>query len=224
MHATVIKTCGWAVSSVEHLMAAVWVAGLTNLEIVVSGAEIPILDGSALLFWQAIKNAGIVDQDKEAVSIEPRRELVLADAKGRRLVVQPRANPGGHLSLEYTADFKHLLVGGGSFKADLTGTLFGDEIAPARTFGFLEQLPLLRFHQLARGTSLGNSVVIGDDVMNEMRFVDECVRHKVLDLVGDMALLGVCLQADVVAHKTSHDFNRLLVQHYLLHPDEWRRV
>jgi UDP-3-O-[3-hydroxymyristoyl] N-acetylglucosamine deacetylase len=224
MHATVLKYDNWRVSTVEHLMAAVSAAGLTNLEIIVRGAEIPILDGSALLFWQSIKNAGIVDQKVQAVVIRPKSEIFLSDDKGRQLLVLPHDATGQGLILEYAADFRQAMLGGATFEGQLTAGFFEQEIAPARTFGFLEQLPMLRFYGLAKGTSLGNSVVFGDSLMNEMRFTNECVRHKVLDLIGDMALLGVSLQARVKAHKTSHDFNRLLVEHYLRNPSCWEFV
>ncbi len=221
MHATVLKTNGWSVSTVEHLMAALWVFGITNLEIVVSGTEVPILDGSALLFCHELRKVGVVTQDASGTVIIPKQEITLADDKGRKLIITPAA---GELSIAYTADFKSPLTGKEILNVVLTEHVFVDEIAPARTFGFLDQLPLLRKYNLARGTSLGNTLVVGDDLVNPMRLNDECVRHKMLDLIGDMALLGVGLQAHIAATKTGHDFNRLLVKHYKEHPEDWKVV
>ncbi len=221
MHATVIKSDGWSVSTVEHLMAALWVFGITNVEIIVTGNEIPILDGSALLFCHEIRRTGVVMQGVAARRITPKREIILEDDKGRVLLVQPAIKG---LSIAYTADFKNPLAGSGSLNIKLTEEVFEQAIAPARTFGFLEQLPLLRQHNLARGASLGNTLVLGEGLINPVRLEDECVRHKVLDLIGDMALLGVGLVAHVSATKTGHDFNRLLIKHYKEHPADWALV
>lgn len=221
MHATVIKTDGWAVSTVEHLMAALWVFGVTNLEILVTGTEVPILDGSALLFCHEIRQAGIVTQQAPAKAITPKHEVTIADEKGRKLIITPAA---AGLSIAYAAEFRNPLTGKGVLNIALTEYAFEHEVAPARTFGFLDQLPLLRQYNLARGTSLGNTLVVGDDLVNPMRLSDECIRHKMLDLIGDMALLGVGLQAHVAATKTGHDFNRLLVKQYKEHPEDWSVV
>jgi len=221
MHATVLRGEGWAVSTVEHLMAAVWVAGVTNLEILVEGPEIPILDGSSLLFCQALKEGGVVRQGGFARFVTPAQIIQLHDEKGRSLVLEP-ATDG--LTIAYAAGFKHPLAGVDRLHTRVTPEIFEHDVAPARTFGFLEQLPHLRQHKLARGTSLGNSVVIGDYLMNEMRLAGECVRHKVLDLIGDMSLLGVGLQARVRADRTSHDFNRLLIKHFKENPTQWLPV
>lgn len=221
MHATVLKSNGWYVSTVEHLMAALWVFGITNLEILITGTEIPILDGSALLFCHEIRQAGIVTQKASAVTIAPKKDITIADDKGRKVVIKPAAEG---LFIAYAADFKSPLSGNSTLEVVVTEQLFERAIAPARTFGFLEQLPLLRQHNLARGTSLGNTLVLSDDMVNEMRLEDECVRHKVLDFIGDVALLGVGLVADVSATRTGHDFNRLVVKHYKEHPEDWRLV
>ena len=102
---------------------------------------------------------------------------------------------------------------------------FSEHIAPARTFGFLDQLPFLRRHGLAKGTTLGNMVVIGEEeFLNDIRFEDEFVRHKFLDLLGDLALLGKNLAGSIKAQKTGHNFNRLVVRHYINNPDMWKLI
>jgi UDP-3-O-[3-hydroxymyristoyl] N-acetylglucosamine deacetylase len=136
-------------------------------------------------------------------------------------LIQPSRD---RLFIDYKADFRNPFIGDSSLQMQISQEIFEQSIAPARTFGFLDQLPLLRQYNLARGTSLGNTVVIDGDLLNNMRLPAECVRHKVLDLVGDMALLGVGLAASVVAVKTGHGFNRLIVKHYKEHPEDWERV
>jgi UDP-3-O-[3-hydroxymyristoyl] N-acetylglucosamine deacetylase len=114
------------------------------------------------------------------------------------------------------------LVSKGELHGVMSCNYFVQHIAAARTFGFLEQLPFLRRHGLAKGTTLGNTVVIGEEeFLNDKRFEDEFVRHKFLDLIGDLALLGKNLVGSIVAQKTGHNFNRLVVKHYIEHPGEW---
>lgn len=129
------------------------------------------------------------------------------------------------LHVDYRAEFVRGVEGAEHFSCIVTPEFFTHEIAPARTFGFVEQLPFLRQHGLALGTSLGNTVVIGPDgLFNDMRLPDECVRHKVLDLIGDLALLGKPLAATVRAYKTGHNFNRRVVEHFITHRELWEKV
>jgi UDP-3-O-[3-hydroxymyristoyl] N-acetylglucosamine deacetylase len=234
MHATVVKADGWAISTIEHLMASLWMMGVDNAVVEFEGYEVPILDGSALPFVQAIQDAGLEVLDQKRRFLTPKAPLTLADGKGRSVIITPPASvvatgivtaaEAEHLMVDYTADFNHPLAGKPIFQAAVTTDLFVREIAPARTFGFLEQLPFLRQHKLAQGTCLGNTVVIGQEVLNELRFADEPVRHKVLDLLGDMSLIGNRLVGAVTASKTSHSFNRMVVEHLVQHPDQWMFV
>ena len=219
MHATVFNFRGWVVSTVEHLMAALYALGITNAQIHVRGSEIPILDGSAFIFAQEVKASGIEDQGVLQMCLRPKAAIKLHDEQGRFIVLDPTDSED--LEVDYSGDFKHPLVGAQAMQGIVSEDFFMHQVAPARTFGFLAQLPLLRKHQLALGSSLGNTVVIGDEMMNEMRLPDECIRHKVLDLIGDLSLLGMPLVAHVTAHKTSHQFNRLVVQHRLNNPELW---
>lgn len=230
MHATVIRTNQWALSTVEHLMAALMLMGVDNLDIIVQGTEIPILDGSALPFVQGIADVGVYEQSASKQWITPRERLEFADDKGRSMFIEPppivqdqELKPS--LFIDYNADFMHPLNGNPMLSGQVTQDFFMREIAPARTFGFLEQLPFLRHHKLAQGTSLGNSLVIGNgELLNEMRLPDECVRHKFLDLIGDLSLLGKNLIGTVKANKTSHNFNRLVIEHFLKNPEKWRFI
>ena len=222
MHATVIRgghDNKWAVSTIEHLMAAVSMAGLDHVQIIVDGPEIPILDGSALPFVYGICDAGIVFFDAPKQFVTPKETLVFSDNDGRRIEII--SNKTGELFIDYKADFMHPLAGPATFASVINQDVFMHEIAPARTFGHLEQLPFLRQHGLARGTSLGNTVVIGQELLNDMRFADECVRHKVLDLLGDMSMAGMRIAGTIKANKTGHAFNRLVALHVIQNPEKW---
>jgi UDP-3-O-[3-hydroxymyristoyl] N-acetylglucosamine deacetylase len=272
MHATVIKTREWYVSTIEHLMAALRMLDVDNVIIEMQGNEVPILDGSALPFVQGLLDTEFQEQDAPRKFITPQETLRFADDKGRVIEILPvRGDPSirclgaslrangkqenhppilnnsreanlsvrgecfmssankmyrtmNSFSISYTADFNHPLVGAQTFSADLSADFFAEQIAPARTFGFLEQLPFLRQHKLAQGSSLSNTVVIGQELLNDLRFPDECVRHKVLDLIGDLGLLPYRLLGTVTAAKTSHNFNRLVAEHCYQHPELWKIV
>lgn len=230
-HATVIKQNKWAISTVEHLMAAVWALNIDNITIHVDGpmVEIPILDGSAYPFIQMLQEEGIVvEQEIAKKFITPKSEITIEDNDGRSIKIYPPKNDQQglfSLYLDYTADFTHPLIGEQKFSGFINKDFFVKEVSPARTFGFLDQLPMLRQHRLALGSSLGNSVVIGaEGFLNELRFQDEFVRHKVLDLVGDLALLGNKLIGAVKAHKTGHRFHCLVIEHFIKNPDSWHFV
>jgi len=219
MHATVLKTEGWFVSTIEHLMAALRMLDVDNVLIELQGHEIPILDGSALPFVQGLLDVGFQEQGEPTQYMTPCETLHCADGKGRRINIEPSVNT---LSISYTAKFDHPLAGGTEFSGDMTKDFFIEQIAPARTFGFLEQLPFLRQHKLAQGSSLSNTIVIGEELLNDLRFPDECIRHKVLDLCGDLGLLPHRLIGTVTAANTSHNFNRLVTEHFCQHPTSWR--
>lgn len=226
MHATVLKCGKWGISTVEHLVAAIALLGIDNAVIEIDGYEVPILDGSALPFVQGLLEAGIVELEAPKHYLMPHETIRLADEQGRWIELSPLVDlQVKKLEIEYVAEFKHPLVGSLEFKGAVTTDSFIRDIAPARTFGFLSQLPYLRAHNLAQGSSLGNTLVIDDEqLMNEPRFEDECVRHKVLDLLGDLALLGKNLVGTVKAFKTSHSFNRLVIKHFIEHSDKWTLV
>lgn len=225
-HATVVRFESWALSTIEHLMAALMLMEIDNVDIFVHGTEIPILDGSSLPFVQGIMDVGVVLQDAPRRWITPKNRLEFSDDKGRFIHIEPSNNDRNKyepiLFVDYNADFVHPLNGDQTLQGAVTKDFFMKEIAPARTFGFLEQLPLLRHHNLAQGTSLGNTVVIGhDELLNDMRLPNECVRHKFLDLIGDLSLLGRSLIGSIKANKTSHNFNRLVIEHYIKNPEQW---
>jgi len=230
MHATVVKQKSWFVSTIEHLMAAIIVAEIDNLIIEIDGVEVPILDGSALPFIQKILDTGTREQEVRKTFLTPRNFLKFEDPQGRYIEITPAQELSSGvrdmtLFVDYKAEFNHPLAGSPVLQGAVTCDFFINQVAPARTFGFLDQLPFLRQHGLAKGTSLGNTVVIGqEELLNDMRIHDECVRHKFLDLIGDLSLLGKNLIGSIKAHKTGHSFNRLVIEHYIKHPEQWELV
>jgi len=231
---TIIQKDNFVVSTIEHLMASISGLGIDNLIIEVSGNEIPIMDGSAFPFAQSILDAGIKSQTQPKKFLTP-KEIIIFQEEDKAIEIRPisLSTPKGHVEefqigqnithFSYSIDFPHPLVRNKKLEIELNEENFVKEIAPARTFGFLKQLPMLRTHGLARGTNLGNTVVVGEyDYLNTLRFPDEFVRHKLLDLIGDLSLLGHQISGKITAHKTGHSFNRKVVEHYLNNPDKWK--
>lgn len=197
------------VLTVEHVMAAVAAHDIDNLVVDLDGPEVPIRDGSFADFYEALSTAGPVEQDAEAQVLELAGTVTAEGSAGASYVAT--AGPG--LRVSATIDFEHPTIGRrfGSFALDGS---FESEIGPARTFGFKADAEALHARGLALGSSLDNAVVLDDDgVMNdELRFEDEYLRHKVGDVMGDLALLGGRLEAHVVAHRPSHEGNIALAR------------
>jgi UDP-3-O-[3-hydroxymyristoyl] N-acetylglucosamine deacetylase / 3-hydroxyacyl-[acyl-carrier-protein] dehydratase len=195
------------VRTVEHLMGAMGACAVDNAVIDISGPEVPILDGSFRPFVDAIRGAGLEEQDAQARVWAVTSPVVVDGPNGGHYVCAPAAD----LRVSATIEFDHPLVRRqfASFNIDAT---FPDEIAPARTFGFLRDRDMLQARGLALGASFDNTVVLGDDGIEsgELRFPDEFVRHKIGDLVGDLAVLGGRVTGHVVADRPSHAGNLAL--------------
>ncbi len=206
------------IQTLEHMMAALYVLGLDSLEIELLGDEIPILDGSAAPFVQAIQEAGVVPtgQRREVVRLLKPHSI---EDKGARLSFAPAAD----LTISYVIDFSHPLIGRQEISFDLTRQVFLREIAPARTFGFVKDVAGLQKRGLARGGSLENAVVLDDErvISGALRFRDEFVRHKVLDLIGDLALFGHPLLGRFQAECAGHRLHLQAVLFLLENPDYW---
>jgi len=210
-----------SVHTVEHVLAALSAAGVTNAVVVLKGTEPPILDGSFLPYLEAIREVGIQEQEGEIPVIRIRSPLTVSTGKGASYV----ATPGRGLRASVTIDFPHAAIGRqfGSFRLD--EETFADELAPARTFGFREEAQALRERGLARGSSLENTIVLDETgVMNDsLRFPDEFLRHKVGDIVGDLALLQARVEGHLVAERPSHLGNvqlaRALRDHHRRSPE-----
>jgi len=213
--ATTIGKNGTRVQTVEHLLAAAAGLGIDNLEVEVDGPEIPAGDGSARPFVTLLAAAGRNQQSAR------RRPLTLPYplrvGKGGRWI---HIVPAPTFRISYTLDNDHPAVGTQVLSwAPTSERSFVDEVAPARTYGFLKDLGLMRKNGLARGGSLDNAVVVGNrGPLNGLRYRDEFVRHKILDLIGDLALLGRPILAHVVARNGGHALNLelvLAIQHAL---------
>lgn len=197
--ATVLGKDGATVSTVEHLLAALLGCGVTNATLVVDGPEIPVADGSAKAFSDAIVKAGVAAQS------ELRRRFVLSKPTfvrdGDRSIV---ALPASSFRIKFIADFAPP-VNAQYVDCEITPEFFIQEIAAARTFGYLHEVEALRKRGLAQGGSLENAIVFAPEgPLQPLRWPNEVVRHKVLDLMGDFALLGGWPQFEVVAIKSGH--------------------
>lgn len=193
------------IMTVEHVMAAAGALGIDNLVIEVSGPEAPIRDGSFQDYVTALQDAGLVEQDADARVITVSTPVALEGKGGESYV----AAPGQGLRISATIDFEHAAIGRQYGSFSITPETFQSEVASARTFGFEADEEELHARGLALGASLDNTVVLDSDgVMNEgLRFDDEFLRHKVGDLVGDLALLGARIDAHIVAERPSHEGN-----------------
>ncbi len=190
----------------EHLLAALLGLGIDNLEVETEGEELPILDGSSLPFAQALETAGIVEQNKLKNTLVLERPIKIVEAEASLEVL-----PYNGFKVNFMVDFP--IVGPQELSLRLSPQAFIREIAAARTFGYIDEYELLKEQGLARGASLDNALVIGKDgYINTPRWPDELVRHKILDLLGDLALLGRPLQAEIKAKKSGHKLNIELVR------------
>ena len=209
------------VSTVEHLLAAIHTLGIDNVWVDVDGTEIPVMDGSAAPFVDLLGEAGCVDQDADRCILEIVEPVEVVE-DGRRARIEPA--PG--FGIAYTIDFDHPLIGRQEFYVErLDARRFAAELAPARTFGFMDDVERLWKLGLARGGSLDNTVVLDTDrVLNPggLRWPDEFVRHKVLDLIGDLALLGVGIEGRVVVERGGHALHHALARKLMESPQAWQ--
>ena len=206
--ATTVGAFGVKVRSIEHLMAAVSALGIDNLLVDVDAEEIPATDGSAKPFVDLLYSAGRVSQPapREPLAIP---EPIRVGDESRWLQILPSDS----LRISYTLDNRHPAIGLQVASLEVTETSFVEEIAAARTYGFLKDVPMMRQNGLARGGSLDNAVVVGKRIVlnDSLRFADEFVRHKILDVVGDLAVLGRPVMGHVVGRNAGHALNHDLV-------------
>lgn len=200
-YATTVGRDDVSVGTVEHLLSAVMACGITDLDIQIDGPEVPIVDGSALPFMHLIDAAGVRDLGTRVAVLRIDQPFEITD--GDKSI---RIKPANRLLLNYKIDFSHPTIGKQSFHFDYHHDNFLKKIAPARTFGFMRDVEKLRAAGLARGGSVENCVVLDDRaVMNgPLRFRDEFVRHKILDLLGDLALIGRPIVGEITANRAGH--------------------
>lgn len=200
--ATVIGANGVSISTTEHLLSALFAMGVSNAEIQVDGPEIPICDGSAAVFCEAIAAAGITAQNAQRTTLELNEPLYVRD--GDKLVA---AFPAPSLRVRFLADFPSP-IGTQYFYDEIDEASYVRDIAAARTFAYLHEVQALLERGLARGGSLDNALVFAPEgPMQPLRWHNEAVRHKTLDLIGDLALLGAWPQCEILAVKSGHELH-----------------
>jgi UDP-3-O-[3-hydroxymyristoyl] N-acetylglucosamine deacetylase len=218
-YATTLAENGVTVAITEHLLAALLGVGVDNVLVELDGSEIPIFDGSASHFVNLIRKAGIRQQPALRRHLKVTRPFALHDGDSYVSI-----SPGDSLKVSYTIDFPHPLVGRQTTVWHLDAFSFARDIAAARTFGFLKDLKRMQENGGLRGGSLENGIVFDERGMlngGGFRYPDECVRHKVLDLLGDMALAGVHLLGHVEARKAGHTLHHRFLQELIRQPKHY---
>jgi len=220
-YATSLMKKGVLISTTEHLLSALIGCGVDNAMVELDNLELPILDGSAQPFVEAIHRAGIRRQRRPRTYLRIRRDLELRE--GNKFI---SIHPSENYSVSYSIDFPHPLIGKETFTVSLSDGAYLDQIAPARTFGFLHEAEAMRRQGLIRGASESNAVVLTrDGVLNPpLRFRDEFVRHKVLDLIGDLALLGRQVLGTVIADRAGHAMHTALVSRIMRDGSLWEET
>ena len=220
-YATVLAQNGHTVETVEHVLAALVSLGIDNVTVGLDHAEVPIMDGSAVPFVELIRAAGVRRQPVPRLCLRITRPVELA-RDGKQIAL----NPSDRFRISYSISFAHPLLRHQERTFMLDEATFVDEIAPARTFTFLKEIEQLRQQGYAVGGSLANAVVVGEaEILNHpLRFEDEFVRHKMLDAIGDLALLGMPVVGHLVVHRGGHDLHTALALKVLEERDAWEIV
>ena len=220
-YATSLMKKGVLISTTEHLLSAFIGTGIDNAIVELDNLELPILDGSARPFVEMIHRAGVRKQRRARSYMRIRRELELRE--GKKFIA---IYPADSYSVSYTIDFPHPLIGKETLRVELSNGNYLREIAAARTFGFLHEADGMRQQGLIRGASIENAIVLTRDrVMNPpLRYPDEFVRHKVLDLIGDLALVGKQILGNIVADRAGHAMHTALVSRLLRDRSLWEET
>ena len=220
-HATGLTHNGATVETVEHLLAALVSMGIDNVVVELDHREVPVMDGSAAPFVYLLQEAGVKTQGSPRRYLKVLRPITVS--RGDKLM---SLYPSDHFKVSYSISFDHPLLRHQSQTMEVTETSFVDDIAPARTFGFLHEVELLRQQGLALGGSLENAIVLSETgvLNNQLRFEDEFVRHKILDAIGDLALVGYPLIGHLVAHRAGHALHTAFAKRLLDEPDAWTIV
>ena len=209
--ATVLGKDGVVVSTIEHLLSAIYAYGIDNLRVVLDNDEIPILDGSASGYCMLIEEAGIQEQEEGKKAIKIKKEVVVTTEDGKRVSLKP----SNRIVYDFEIKCNHPAIGQQKFHFDYSIEEYKESIAKARTFGFLHEVQYLRSIGLALGGSMENAIVLDETkILNPegLRYEDEFVRHKILDAIGDMALLEYTMIGEYEAVAGSHHLNHLLTK------------
>jgi UDP-3-O-[3-hydroxymyristoyl] N-acetylglucosamine deacetylase len=220
--ATTIGKNECTVSTIEHLMAAFFGMGIDNALVELDGREVPVMDGSAAPFVFLINSAGIKEQECPRRFIVVKKPFKVED--GDRSIT---IHPSKEVRITYRIDFDHPLIRDQKFDLRFSGRDFVREISSARTFGFLKDVEMLKENGFAKGGSLDNAVVIDDfKILNEegLRFNDEFVRHKILDFIGDLSIVGCPIIGHFVIDKSGHFLNQYMLQNLMASEKYWKTV
>ncbi len=221
-YATTLSGPDFSIATVEHCLSALSALRVDNLFIELDGPEIPICDGSAKDFLQAIQSVGLIEQEQPRKYCYITQPLYFSEGDKQAYVV-----PYHGLRLTVTIDFPHPQIGREKLDLDVNEVSFAREIAPARTFGFLKDLEDLKSRGLALGGSLDNAIGLDDtQILNPegLRFTDEFVRHKALDALGDLVTLSMPMMGHLVLYKAGHDIMNKLVRKIISTPDCFKLV
>ena len=221
-YATTLLRKGVVLSTCEHLLSALRGSGIDNCFIELDNIEIPIMDGSSENWMELIEKVGITEQTAPRHYLQI-LEKVEFNQEDRKMSIEP----SDKFEIECVIDFSHPFINQQSFHFELNNGSFGREIASARTFGFTTEIEMLRKANLALGGSLDNAIVLTPDGMlneNPLRFSDEFVRHKILDIIGDFALLGMPILGKLKAEKSGHSVHASLMSKLLKTPTAWKIV
>lgn len=220
--ATNLGTNGTRVSTVEHLLSAFSGMGVTNAVVEIDSPEIPIMDGSALPFVNMLKSIGTVVQGECERFLVIKKAISVTDGDGWAMFM-----PSSGFKITYKIDFEHPAIGEQSCQMDFSDVAYEKDICPARTFGFIKDVEYLQAKGLALGGSLDNAIVLDDErIINKekLRFSDEFVKHKILDAIGDLSLLGMPIIGHFIAYKSGHKLNNLLIEKLLASDESWTIV
>jgi UDP-3-O-[3-hydroxymyristoyl] N-acetylglucosamine deacetylase len=220
-YATVLAENGHTVETVEHVLAALVSLGIDNVVVGLDHAEVPIMDGSAVPFVDLIHEAGVRLQPAPRRCLRITRPVELA-REGKQIALYP----SDRFRISYSISFDHPLLRHQARTLAVDAATFVEEIAPARTFTFMKEIEQLRQNGYAVGGSLENAVVVGDErILNHpLRFEDEFVRHKMLDAIGDLALVGMPIVGHLVVHRGGHDLHTALASKVFEERDAWEIV
>jgi UDP-3-O-[3-hydroxymyristoyl] N-acetylglucosamine deacetylase len=219
-YATGLKRETGSVDTVEHLLAALASQGVDNAIVELNHPEVPIMDGSAAPFVYLINEAGLkkLPAQRRYLRVRQPHSVSLGD---KRIAIYP----ADEFKVSYSISFDHPLLRQQTKTMTITEESFAEEIAPARTFGFLKEVEMLRQRGLALGGSLDNAIVLGETgVLNTLRFEDEFVRHKILDVVGDLSLVGYPIIGHLVVERGGHALHTAFASHLLEARDAWDLV
>ena len=211
--ATVLGKGEARISTIEHLLSAIHAYGIDNIRICLDNEEVPIMDGSSIGYCMLLEEAGIISQNAPKKAIAIKKPIEIQDDK--KFV---RVEPSERTIFDFSIDFSHPAIRQQHYKFTFSTKAYKEEIARARTFGFLHEVNYLRSIGLAQGGDLSNCIVLDESgILNKdgLRYKEEFVRHKILDAIGDMALLGMPLLGTYVSYAGSHKLNHLLTRQLL---------